>query len=247
MRSNDIGVLKPYKKEYDYSYTSGAYATIEMIRARPEAVRAVYIHSDYRDKIAMENLCCGNNISVIYDDRAFVRINQKENSYVLGMFDKYPGTLEKDKPHIVLVNPGDMGNLGTVIRIAAGFHICNLGIVTPAADVFGPKTIRASMGALFRINCQQFHSFEQYQGMYGRHRIFPFLLHAETVLNPENCPKADLFSLVFGNEAAGLDESKYKRIGTGIKIPQSALVDSLNLSVAVGIGAFMFATKNGLV
>lgn len=247
MKSNNIGVLKTYKKDNDYSYTLGAYATIEMIQTRPEIIRAVYIHSNYNDKVLIENLCKSKNILRLYDDKIFAKISQKENCYVLGVFYKYIDTLEKNKPHIILVNPGDMGNLGTIIRIAAGFNICNVGIITPAADIFNPRTIRASMGSLFRINHRQFRSFDEYRSIYEQHRLFPFMLHAKTTLSLENCPKVDLFSLIFGNEAAGLDEEKYSNVGTGIKIPQSALVDSLNISVAAGIGAFLFANRNGLI
>lgn len=247
MKNNNIGTLKPYKKEYDYSYTLGAYATIEMLQGRPALARAVYIHSNYSDKAAIEKLCRRNHVSCLYDDKIFAKISPKENCYVLGVFDKYIDQLEKDKPHIVLVNPGDMGNLGTIIRMAAGFQICNLGIITPAADIFNPKTIRASMGSLFRIRYQQFETFEEYQSSYRQHHIFPFMLEAKVTLSPENCPREDLFSLVFGNEAAGLEEAKYSAIGTSIKIPQSGLVDSLNISVAAGIGTFIFAHTNQLI
>ena len=37
-----IDSLKLYKKEYDYPYTFGTYATIELIKATPGAVRGVY-------------------------------------------------------------------------------------------------------------------------------------------------------------------------------------------------------------
>jgi len=45
---------------------------------------------------------------------------------------------------------------------------------------------------------------------------------------------------IIGNEAIGLPKSFHK-IGTSVKLPQSMLVDSLNLSVATGIGLFLFA------
>ena len=63
---------------------------------------------------------------------------------------------ERRAPHVVLVNPADMGNLGTVARTMAGFGFGELAVVTPAADVFHPKTVRASMGALFRLNVARF-------------------------------------------------------------------------------------------
>ena len=224
-----------------------------MISAKPEIVQEIYIHSSYNDKsrIELENLCGNNNIPVKYDDKLFARINhnQKENCYVIGVFDKYSCPLDETKPHVLLVNPGDMGNLGTIIRIIAGFNICNLAVIAPCADIYNPKTIRASMGAIFHINFQKFASFREYADMFHNHKMFPFMLNADTTLAVDTCPVVEdnLFTLIFGNESTGLDENFYSKIGTSIKIPQSALVDSLNLSVAVGIGAFAFALKNKIL
>ena len=248
-----VNILKQYKKEYDYSYSSGASVTIEMILSKPEIIREVYIHSSYNSesRAELEKLCSKNNIAVRYDDKVFARINhnQKENCFVLGVFGKYSHTLDTTKPHVLLVNPADMGNLGTIIRIIAGFNICNLAVITPCADIFNPKTIRASMGAIFHINFQKFNSFEEYADLFRSHSMFPFMLNADIILGPETCPvvQDNLFTLIFGNESTGLDENIYAKTGVGIKIPQSALVDSLNLSVAVGIGAFIFAAKNKLI
>ena len=79
-------ILKPYQKEFAYSYTSGAYATIELLRERPELTEAVYLHSDCAQPELMEALCARHSIPVLRSDAAFTRINQKENSYVLGVF-----------------------------------------------------------------------------------------------------------------------------------------------------------------
>jgi len=239
-------VLKPYKEEHDYSYTSGAYATIELLKTRPDVVRSVYIHTKYCGRADVVGLCRDNGVPVIYDDKAFTRINQKENSYVLGVFSKYNCRLRNDRPHIVLVNPSDMGNTGTIIRTMVGLNVIDLALIAPAADVFNPKTVRASMGALFHVRFRYFPSFDAYRDEFPDHVCFPFTPEGEIPLNRDNCPKAALFSLLFGNEASGLPDH-CKTSGTAIKIPQSPLVDSLNLSVAAGIGIYIFAEKNKLI
>jgi RNA methyltransferase, TrmH family len=232
-------IIKPYKKDYDYSYTSGAYATIELIRTQPEVLDTVYISSHFNKPDELESLCALYKIDLEYSDIVFQRINQKENSYVLGVFKKYSSIIDPDSPHVVLVNPSDMGNLGTIIRTLAGFDIRNLAVITPAADIWDPKTIRASMGALFRIQFQHFNSISQYIERFPKHHLYPFMLDGGLELKPENIIKQPLYSLVFGNEASGLDDS-FKSLGTSIKIPQSKLVDSLNLSIAVAIGTYVF-------
>jgi len=205
-------MINPYKSDGKESYTLGAFTTLELLQAHPEIVRQIYLHSRFADKAGVESLCRDLGIPVL--------------------------ELERNRPHLVLVNPGDRGNLGTIMRIAAGFRIRSLGIVLPAADPFHPKTVRASMGARFRIRCELFPSFEHYRSKYSRHRLYPFLLHADQALTYETCPNERLFSLVFGNEAAGLEESYFSQLGVGLRIPQSDLVDSLNLSVAAGIAAY---------
>lgn len=234
--------MKPYKKDADYSYTLGAFPTYELIMSRPDVVRKVLVHSGYTDQEKLLHLCKEKEIAVDFNDKLISKISDKENCYVAGVFDKFEGELRKDKPHIVLVNPSNMGNLGTILRTAVGFGIYDIGIVMPCADLYNPKTIRSSMGAIFKLNIQRYEDFSQYQQAFDNHDIFTFMLNGENTLTIGNCPKSELFTLVFGNEATGLSE-EFKEVGTSIFIPQSADVDSLNLTIAVGIGAYAFTSQ----
>lgn len=234
MKKNNI--IQPYKKDSHYSYASGAYATIELLSARPEQAEKIIIHSAYKDSEGLAELCRQKCVEIHFSDKEFKRINQKENTYVLGIFSKYDCKLSFDRPHVVLVNPSDKGNLGTIIRTLAGFNINDLAIITPAADFWDPKVIRASMGAIFRINVEQFASFEEYSRRYPQHSLYPFMTDGETdLIVKQDCPLNTCYSLIFGNEAAGLPE-KFRNVGTCFRIAHSEIIDSLNLSVAVGIG-----------
>jgi TrmH family RNA methyltransferase len=234
--------VKPYKKDADYSYTLGAFPTFELIEAKPEVVRRVLIHSSFTDKDKLSSLCKKCNISLEINDNLIQKLSDKENCYVAGVFSKYSCRIDSDKPHIVLVNPSNMGNLGTILRTAVGFGIYNIAIILPGADIFNPKTVRSSMGALFRLNFAMYESFEDYRREFSSHEIYTFMLNGENTLTLDNCPKAELYSLVFGNEATGLDDS-FLKVGTSIMIPQSPYVDSLNLTIAVGVGAYVFTNQ----
>jgi len=232
-------IIKQYKKEFDYSYTSGASVTIELLKTRPDLVEHVFIHSSFNQPEHMIILCNRNGVAYTVSDAVFRRINQKENTYILGVFKKYPSTIVSDTSHVVLVNPADMGNLGTIIRTLTGFNIHDLAIITPAADIWNPKTIRASMGSLFHMRFQHFESIYDYIDSFSCHEKYSFMLDGDLELYSGIAPKHQPYSLVFGNEATGLDES-FKSIGTSVKIPQSILIDSLNLSVAVALGVYLF-------
>lgn len=235
--------IKPYKKEASYSYTLGAFPTYELIESKPEQVRKIIVDTGYTDHKKLSKICEEKKLSIEYNDKLLRKISDKENCYVAGVFDKYNGALTSHRPHIVLVNPSNMGNLGTILRTCVGFGLYDIAIILPAADLFHPKTVRSSMGALFKANISQFSSFEEYRIRYPEHELFTFMLNGENTLSLEKCPRTSLYSLIFGNEATGLPDS-YLNVGTSIFIPQSKDVDSLNLTIALGIGAYVFTTVN---
>lgn len=234
--------IKPYKKDFDYSYTLGAFPTFELLKTNPEKVKAVIVHSTFTDKEGIYSLCGPNNIPVEINDKLINKLSDKENCFVIGVFEKFDCTLDADKPHICLVNPGNMGNLGTIIRSGIGFGYKNLAIIAPGADVYNPKTVRASMGAVFRMNIHYYDSFEQYEKQFPDHEVYCFMLNARRQLMLGEEKHSSKFTLVFGNEATGLPD-EFLNKGTSVIIPQSDEVDSLNITIAAGVGMYVFANS----
>lgn len=234
--------IKPYKKEFEYSYALGAFPTIELLKKAPETVIGVYIHSSFTDRAHVESLCAGHGIPVWNQDKMIARLSDKENVFVIGVFRKYDSRLDSAAPHLMLVNPSNMGNAGTIFRTCLAFGIHDVAIITPAVDYLNPKVIRASMGAVFSLRIACFDSFEEYRRNYcsdTNRELYSFMLTAKEQLTVETCPKPERYTLIFGNEATGLPE-EYAEFTNSIIIPQSPEVDSLNLTIAVGIGAYMF-------
>ncbi len=240
--------IKPYKKGCDYSYALGAFPTIELLKHRPQDVLGVYIHSTFTDRDNVEQLCREAGIPVWNSDKTIARLSDKENVFVIGVFRKYDTGLSWDKPHLMLVNPGNMGNVGTILRTCLAFGIHDIAIISPGVDLFHPKVVRASMGAVFSLHVCYFDSFAEYReeadaAVAGR-ELFSFMLTGRRQLTVDDCPKPQLYTLVFGNEATGLPE-EYATYGESILIPQSPEVDSLNLTIAVGIGVYLFTRGSG--
>lgn len=230
--------LKPYKRDFDYSYSLGVFPTLELVEAQPEHVLKVLVSSrgERNDGVRkLERLCERADIRLEYNDRAVERLSQKENTFAVGVFRKYASDLQLSSNHVVLVNPGDMGNLGTITRTMLGFGVTDLGLVRPAADMFDPKVIRASMGAIFRLRCRYFDTFEQYRDEAGERSLYPFMTGGDLTLDTArfNPP----FTFIFGNESSGLPP-EYRRIGTPVTIKHSNAIDSLNLPMSVGIALY---------
>ena len=231
--------MKKYKKSDLESYTLGTTLTLELLNKKIEYVKRVYIHSKQEKNETYEkivNICKNNNIEILMSDKTINSLSDKDNCYVIGVFEKFESEIIDNENHIVLVNPSNMGNLGTIIRSSVGFGINNLVIIKPAVDIFDPKVIRSSMGAIFNLNYKYYDSFSDYSKNYKR-EYYPFMLKAKTNLN--NVEKKYPCSLIFGAEATGLDDS-YLKIGTPVIIKHKNIIDSLNLDNAVSIALYEF-------
>lgn len=233
---------KRYRKDDEVSYSLGITLTFELLKFKTEFVRKVYIHSGMKQGETLDKLlllCKEAGIEIVYTDKIFNVLSQKENCYVIGEFRKFAGTLSKDASHIVLVNPSNAGNMGTIMRSALGFGMNQMAIIRPAVDAFDPKVVRASMGAVFSTEFVYFDSFEEYQADFGKRELYPFMLDAKVSLHDVR-PQGN-FSLIFGNEATGLP-AEFSNIGTSVIIPHSDRIDSLNLPIAASIAMYE-ATK----
>jgi len=130
-----------------------------------------------------------------------------------------------------------MGNLGTIIRVMLGFNYNNLAIIKPCIDIFDPKVIRASMGSIFSTNIELYDSIDDYLKE-NTNQKYPFMLQASTTLQSLK-QKDQPHTLIFGNEASGLSND-FLKIGTPLIIEHSKNIDSLNLSMSVGIALYEF-------
>ncbi len=154
------------------------------------------------------------------------------------MFGKFADRLSAEQPHVVLHRPGDGGNVGTILRTALGLGLEDAALIRPCVDVFDPRTVRSSMGSLFRMRVRVYDSFEEYRADYPERPLYPFMLDASVPLG-EIRKIPGTYSLVFGNEGSGLP-AEFASLGQAVRIESNDKVDSLNLAVAAAIGIYHF-------
>ena len=187
--------------------------------------------------------CRSMNVPVEEAPRAVERISGKENSWVVTVLNKYACSLDPAANHVVMHNPSDVGNVGTILRSALGFGFKNVAIIRPGVDPFDPRVIRASMGAAFHLNIVRYNTFDDYLAAAGAREFYLFRLRNAEKLTDQGQKAQTPFSLVFGNEASGLPK-ELEDFGSGVIIAHSHEIDSLNLAVAAGIGLHAFSSKN---
>ena len=231
-----------YKKEDDITYALGATVVMEYLNNRPDLVEGVILHPKFSSEDTISkigDICKANGINAATEEKPFNILSQKENCFVIGVIRKKAASLKAGN-HVVLVNPSNAGNMGTIMRSCAGFGILDIAVIPPAVDHFDPKTVRASMGASARVNIEVFETFDKYQERFSENNIYPFMLDGSTLLQDTEINEP--FSLVFGNEATGLP-SEYSKIGRPVRIEHTSNIDSLNLPIAASIALYASTKK----
>jgi len=163
---------------------------------------------------------------------------------LLGVVEYTPEALEINPEHgnyLLIDNLSDPGNLGTLIRSAAAFGFDGILLHGDCVEVFNPKTIRATMGALPFCRCWQTDDTA-----FTKLAELGYDLISTVITGGENLHEATFGPknvLVIGNEANGVSDAIQKRAIRHLSIPISGNVESLNAAVAGSIGMFSLMSQ----
>jgi len=130
----------------------------------------------------------------------------------------------------------DPGNVGTMIRTAAAFGFDGILLAGDCADPWGPKAVRASMGAVFRL---EIHTEPDVTKALTQLRDGGFPIYA-AALSEESLVSGhfafpDVFALAIGNEGHGLSEILLSHSDHIVRIPMAPGAESLNAAAAAAV------------
>lgn len=144
-----------------------------------------------------------------------------------------PDRLEKGR-YLVLDGVQDPGNLGTVWRTADAFGAAGLLLTGNCADPFGPKAVRASMGACFRLPVWK----GERGAVAGLLKVSGIPLYATALRkDTEDVRQVDMTkaAVVIGSEGRGISEEMLDLCEKSLKIPMEEKCESLNAAVAAAV------------
>lgn len=130
----------------------------------------------------------------------------------------------------------DPGNLGTIIRTARAFGIKTVILSDDCADVYSPKTLRASMGAIFAVPTVRTSDLTGTLRALAKngYRTFATTLNESAVgLNTLAVDEKSVF--VIGNEGHGLSDDVINACSAAVYIPMTGGCESLNASIAASV------------
>ena len=149
-------------------------------------------------------------------------------------FSWNPGT------YILLDNIQDPGNVGTIIRSALAFQISGILLTGNPADIYNPKTVRASAGAIFK---QPVYYLDHAKLIELKKSGVRFI-GASSGRDSAGIKNTDLNNsiIVMGNEGYGISENLVELCDDMFNIPLHYKSESLNVAVAASI--IMWETRN---
>ena len=153
-----------------------------------------------------------------------------------------------EKVSLYCENLQDPGNLGGIIRTALASGCENI-FLDNCVDIYNPKLIRASAGAVFHVkfhetNLEEFLKLKMNLDSQEKITLVatsPRAKHAYYDFKPESHEK---IILMMGNEGKGLSEKAFSACNTTLNIPINPKVESLNVLAATTVLLFHFQSLN---
>lgn len=138
---------------------------------------------------------------------------------------------------LVLDGVQDPGNVGALLRSALAFGAAGAILGEGAADPFGPKVVRASAGAVFRLPVERRRDWREAV----RPGDVTLFAEAHAGVPPESAPLGTRVLLVLGSEGTGI---RHRLDGAvPVHLPVAGPVESLNVAVAGGILLYLLGRR----
>lgn len=148
---------------------------------------------------------------------------------------------------LVLDTIQDPGNLGTVMRAGEGAGITGILMTRDTVDMYNPKTIRATMGSLFRVPFLYTEHIEEDLKRLKRRGVRLYAAHLNGTASYDAFSYQESCGFLIGNEANGLSKKVADLADTYIRIPMKGKVESLNAAVASSILLYEAARQRRMV
>lgn len=142
--------------------------------------------------------------------------------------------IEREEIIVALDDIQDPGNLGTILRTVDSIGLKQILVSKGTADVYNPKVVRSTMGAIFRVKiveCEDLKTtLKNLQKQ--KYQVIVTSLETENSIYDISYEKK---VIVIGNEANGVKKEIQEIANQKAKIPMLGKTESLNASVATGI------------
>ena len=217
----------------------------EVLRDARSAVNEVYVTEEFLEVATQKELLADVSYEIVTENVMKTMAETLEPQGILATvripeYDKEALLAKENGVWVALEDLRDPGNLGTVLRTAEAAGVSGVILSANSVDMYNPKVVRSTMGAIFRVPHFYTRDFlneldELKAGgatLYAAH-----LAGTKYYDEPEYAGKT---VILIGNEANGLSEAAAGKADCLVKIPMEGKAESLNAAVATAL--FVYET-----
>ena len=227
--------------------SAGIFLTegFKMFEEAPEAnVQEVYLAASAEEKALsrpdLSEKLKRTGYEVVADD-LFAKMSDTQTPQgILCVLKRPEYTLDQllnaEKPLlVVLENLQDPGNLGTIVRTGEGAGVTGVIMSRQTVDIYNPKTIRATMGSIFRVPFLYVDDLAEIIQKLHAKKIHTYAAHLAGQKYYDSFSFIEGTAFLIGNEGNGLTKEIADLAGEYLKIPMEGQVESLNAAIATSL------------
>jgi len=245
--NNEIKKVKALSQK-KFRDESGLF-TVEGEKMVDEAVRSSFtVEKVYEADVIGEDTMA--RITSLSSPSPVLAIVRKPSDIYVEDVEELDALLAQGGLFLALDTIRDPGNLGTILRIADWFGIKAVFATRDTVDVFNPKVVQATMGAIFRVRMHyvDLPALSKAVLSHGGHIFGTFLdgdnMYSKTLDDGSHSPSM----IVIGNESNGISESMSALVTDRLYIPPYPAdqpgSESLNAAIAAAITVAEFRRRS---
>lgn len=239
LRAHSLSADKSQRDELCLFCTEGVKLFEEAILSGL-VIESVFFTQDALDKYSdVLNMCDKNTSMYLVTDECFNKLTTEKAPQGIYACIRKPVQSSVDKEQgnfIILDEIQNPLNIGAIIRCAYSLGQDKIVLSSNCADPYGPKTVRAAMGSLFKVKLftnVDINKFVNEQKEFGN-RVFCTALHTNSkTLGTFEFAKSD--SIIFCNEGHGASKELLSLCTDSVFIPMQKGAESLNAATAASV------------
>lgn len=230
---------KKYRDEYGEYFIEGIKQVTEAIEECADIKQIIICEELLQKSIDVKKFP-----TEFVSDKVFKLISDTQSPQgVLAVLSKKKHSKDFSNVFFALDDVQDPGNVGTIIRTLDCAGIKNLIVSNGTADVYNPKVVRSTMGAIYRIQVDESNDLTLTLAELQKKGYKVIVTTLDTDNYYDTLKFDEKVVVVIGNESKGVKKEIQSLADIKVKIPLLGKTESLNAGVAASIIAYEYVRK----
>ena len=223
---------KRQREENKLFVVEGEKMVSELISQSKFDIKCIYFTEDYDTQFIPSSI---NSLQIASKDLDRISGFKTANKVLAVAYQAENAQIEYSESNLILMldDVNDPGNLGTIIRTADWFGITQMIVSEKTVELYNPKVIQSSMGAVYRMNFRKTNLIEEIVTLkQNDFKLAGAIIHGESIYKTSLPTKT---ALIMGSESHGINKELLDLLDLHISIPNFGETESLNVAMATGI------------